>query len=170
MELLNQFKYKVWFKAMPYGKQLAWWIAGKAQWLLKYFSIPKTLPELPNPARAITSVDLARTYTSFGGLDIRVYADDVQIGTAQAISFLIEKDKVRGSLVCLALKEIPFEAGQFFNEIRIKAANEYGVSCTPFVFRNVTLDQLKGGISIDDIVVEVTYNFSALSVEYNAQI
>ena len=40
-----------------------------------------------------TSLDLARTYTSYSGVDIRVIINGVQVGSMQALSYAIQREK-----------------------------------------------------------------------------
>ena len=40
-----------------------------------------------------TSLDLARTYTSYSGVDIRVIINGAQVGSMQALSYAIQREK-----------------------------------------------------------------------------
>lgn len=40
-----------------------------------------------------TSLDLSRTYTSYSGVDIRVIVNGAQVGSMQALSYAIQREK-----------------------------------------------------------------------------
>lgn len=158
MELLNRLRFRLWFKAVPYGKRFAWWLGGVAQLVLNYFSVPVIKAPHTYPAPPVT----------FSLPDIRVYEGERQIGTVQKISWVDASFGVSGELVILILDKIPYNRGYKIPTLQLRAANEYGQTARPLLLQNVTLTEVSSAISTLDPTLEVTYKFVAESVSYNA--
>jgi hypothetical protein len=123
-----------------------------------------TGPELKRPVTT-NSMDLARQYTSFSGVDQRVRIDGKTEGTIQAISFSRFKIDgvwhVAGTIIRLVLQEGCGLLPEKFDELEVVAANEYGAVTMIFGLKDVEIVTCSSGVSVDDMVIEETYNYVA---------
>lgn len=112
-----------------------------------------------------TSMDLARQYTSFSGVDQRVRIDGKTHGQIQAISFSRFKIDgqwhVAGTIIRLVLQEGCASLPDKMEELEVLAANEYGAVALIFGLKDIEIVTCSSGMSVDDMVIEETYNYVA---------
>jgi hypothetical protein len=119
-----------------------------------------------DPKRPVTTgMDLARQYTSFSGVDQRIRIDGKTHGQIQAISFSRFKIDgvwhVAGTIIRLVLQEGCASLPEKFEELEVVAANEYGAVALIFGLKDVEIVTCSSGMSVDDMVIEETYNYVA---------
>lgn len=139
---------------------------------------------------AITSTSsmLSKAYTSYSGVDTRVYFTDEPWGVArlransegrqlqdykmcQSISWTIVSrptvlpdgevtwhKEAFGTMTDVALDYMPIPPEGCY--ITVMAANEYGKACVVFEGRNFTVNETSSGVSIDSLVIEQTHKFT----------
>lgn len=120
----------------------------------------------PEPTKPLTtSLQLARQYTSFAGVDTRIRIDGQTHGQIQAISFsrfkLDGEWHVAGTIIRLCLQDGCGSLPEKFDELEVLAANEYGACALIFALKDVEIVTCCSGVSVDDIVIEETYNYVA---------
>ena len=133
-----------------------------------------------------TSIELSRHYTSYGGIDTRVYFTDEPwlvmrekalsdpsklpkaYSSCQAISWEIYKGtmapvelcghNVKGTFVDLLLDYVRYPVeGRY---ITVVAMSEYGKGCVVFEGRDFKILKIECGIAIDDMVTEQQITYS----------
>lgn len=115
--------------------------------------------------------DKNHAYTSFSGVDVKAYFDDEQVGILQGISFgyfgnhdvPISDRGVGGTCIF-----IMFDGNDHHKwlgkkvHLALVAANEYGKIATVYNAKVEFDEHEEFGISIDDIVVEVSLSFTLI--------
>lgn len=108
----------------------------------------------PEPAKTI---NLNKTFTTFGGTDCRVMVNGVCMGTVQAISYEYDtkKDEYNTEMAVIimdkSLKEISDQL--HCAEIELIAANEYGNKLS--ILKGVMdVRHITSGITVDDLMME----------------
>ena len=135
-------------------------------------AIVKTPEEvLESRANAHLTTGFERSYNSFSGVDIRVHADGLVLGTVQAIEWDID---FRSGLVTGWMRFIRFDEKEGFTPVkwskkpfnlRLTAANEYGAGMWMQI-GSVKFLTCHGGTSIDDLVIEENATFEAPFSEF----
>lgn len=117
----------------------------------------------------VTSIELARQYTSYCGVDVRVFiteepwelGDKTQkaYGCAQSISWTIDQftGDVAGTLVDIVLDSPNWPEGNYITAV---AMNEYGKGCVLFEGVDFRLITTSSGVSIDDLIIEQNHTFT----------
>jgi hypothetical protein len=119
----------------------------------------------------VSKLDLARSYTTYAGVDVRVFITDVpwthaklaageikSYNNAQGISWVIDRqtNEAEGTLVDLCLDHMTFPKGKY---LTVVAFNEYGKACVMFEGENFEILKSSSGVCIDDIVIEQAHTF-----------
>ena len=132
--------------------------------------------------------EFTRTYTSFSGADIVVYKfdsdadireiyEDIQqrnvspadpfgsmrLGNLQGISWIVSPNlTVKGSLICAVFDRSAYDDFNFNTDygLLLHAGNQYGQQAV-MGFGRLRIENISGGISIDDILNEEQLSFSA---------
>lgn len=137
---------------------------------------------------ATTSTELSRTYTSFSGVDIRVVIDGVVLGTLQAISYAVQREKapiyvmgrvdplsfsrgkrgIAGTIITLMLDQhIMFESP--FADLNFVADNDE-IYPRPGSLTDPGDNELEGVGSFNTTPSDVSDNFTVMSGWYVDQI
>jgi hypothetical protein len=149
-------------KGFIWGREVGFWLARLGMKLVRRFPHPgadeavrKTAGMESHPeAIKATSLELAKPYTSYSGVDIRIYLDGEVVGTAQALSQEARDQYCCGTLISLVLDRVQFNPGDKFKEMVVIAANEYGRAACLVWATEVEFISSQIGFTVDDIVVE----------------
>ena len=123
--------------------------------LERAFVVPSNITTKPS---AMSSLELSKTYTSYSGVDTKLYINDKAFGNAQAIVWTeTAEGNVSGSLISLLLDQpLPVNLGE---TLKLTATNEYGKFAVILNLEQVNWISQSSGVSIDDIVIETTHTF-----------
>lgn len=117
------------------------------------------------PRKPVTTHQLMRQFTSFSGVDVRTLINGENDGLVQAISFgRVKQDGqwiTQGSIIRLCLDIGAGTLPDHIDHIQVIGSNEYGASAIFFEVHDVEIIACGSGVSIDDMVIEEQYTFSA---------
>lgn len=115
-------------------------------------------------APVTTSGAISSQFTSFAGIDIRVFVNGSSLPAIQAIDYTrykMEQEWVAdGEFVILLLND-PNPLPDHIESISVMAANEYDKMVIVFELEDVEIISVSSGVSVDDMVLEQSYKFHA---------